>query len=250
MIGNKPGQRIIEVDEIDSTNSYAARLLHDQVPEEGTAIVAGFQKAGKGQRGSAWESDSHKNLLVSYILYPNFLNIQDQFLLNQAISLGVSDTVKSFTTAKIAVKWPNDILANDSKISGILIENSIRNSKIVHSIIGIGLNVNQESFASYQPPATSLTLLEHKTFNISNVLNQLNDSLNKWYTQLQLGNKFRIREAYMNELFLNKTPAFYESNGEKFEGIITGVKDDGRLEIAATNGKIFLFSNKEVKFLF
>ncbi len=250
MFGNRPGQRIIELDETDSTNSYAARLLHDQVPEEGTVIVAHFQKAGKGQRGSGWESEAHKNLVISYILYPTFLNVQDQFLLNQAVALSLYDLLKSLTTAKIAVKWPNDILANESKIAGILIENAVRNSKIIHSIIGIGLNVNQQQFNSYNPPATSLANLEQKTFETSELLIKLNETFDKWYTQLQIGNAAKIRNEYLRVLFRNQTPAKFESNGISFEGIITGVKDDGRLEISGNDGKVFLFNNKEVKFLF
>lgn len=250
MFGNKPGQRIIELDEIDSTNSYAARLLHDEVPEEGTVIIANYQNAGKGQRGSRWESDFHKNLLASYILYPTFLDLKDHFLLNQAIALALHDFLQNLTTAKIAVKWPNDIMVQDSKIGGVLIENAVRNARIVHSIIGIGLNVNQEKFSNFQPPAISLLMLEHKTFDIPEVLKHLNVSLDKWYTQLQLGNHSRIRSEYLKVLYRNQQAAFYERNGERFEGVITGVKDDGRLEISAVDGKVFLFNNKEVKFLY
>lgn len=250
MFGNKPGQRVIELDETDSTNSYAARLLHDQVPEEGTVISTGFQKAGKGQRGTVWESEPYKNLLISYILYPNFIKIQDQFLLNQGVALAILETLKILTTAKIVIKWPNDILADNKKIAGILIENAIRNGKIVHAVIGIGINVNQEHFNNYQLGATSLNMLEKKTFEPNHVLKLLNNAIDKWYTQVRLGNSSRIRSEYMKSLYLIQQPGQFESNGENFEGIITDVKEDGRLEISSTDGKILLFNNKEVKFLF
>ncbi|MDQ3050013.1 MAG: biotin--[acetyl-CoA-carboxylase] ligase, partial [Bacteroidota bacterium] len=93
MFGNKPGQRIIELAETDSTNSYAARLLHDEIPEEGTLIYTRFQKAGRGQRGTTWESEHGKNLLLSYIFYPTFLQISNQFLFNQAIAIALRETL-------------------------------------------------------------------------------------------------------------------------------------------------------------
>src|SRR5687767_2705494 len=116
MIGNITGNRIIELADTDSTNSYAARLLHNEIPEEGTVILTHFQRAGRGQRGTGWESAPGKNLLASYILYPTFLSPADQFLLNQAITLGVYDFLTEQTSHNVRIKWPNDILVDHSKI--------------------------------------------------------------------------------------------------------------------------------------
>jgi len=250
MFGNKPGQRIIELNETDSTNSHAARLLHEEFPEEGTLIFSRFQKAGRGQRGTNWESEQDKNLLLSYILYPTFLPVADQFLLNQAIALGLQETLQHFTSTLVTIKWPNDIMAGSEKIAGILIENSIRNGKIIHAITGAGINVNQLQFTTFSPGATSLAILENKIIAVSEVLTVLNKFIDKWYTHLRMGNYSRIKEAFLNHLFLYKSNAMYESNGVRFNGSITGIQPDGKLKILKEDGTEVLFNNKEVKFLF
>src|SRR5689334_16542482 len=108
MLGTEIGHRVIELEETDSTNSHASRILHDEVPEEGTIVLTQFQKAGRGQRGSLWESERGKNLLASYILYPTFLHPGEQFVLSQAIALAVKDTIHEITGRETVVKWPND----------------------------------------------------------------------------------------------------------------------------------------------
>lgn len=250
MFGNKPGQRIIEVAETDSTNSYAARLLHEEIPEEGTVIFSSFQKAGRGQRGSNWESEAGKNMLLSYILYPVFLPVSNHFSLNQAISLALQETLQQFTIEEIKIKWPNDILAGNEKIAGILIENTIRNVKLIHAIAGAGININQLQFENYQPPATSLAKLENKTFVTATILKVLNHHIDKWYSLLRVGNYAKINEAFLSKLFQYNQPARYESSGIRFNGTITGIASDGRLKILREDGTDVVFANKEVKFLY
>ena len=249
MFGSKPGHRIIELAETDSTNSYAARLLHDKFPEEGTVIVAGYQQSGRGQRGSSWESERGKNLLISYILYPNFLDIRDQFLLNKVIALSVLDCVRANTNKHTEIKWPNDILADGKKIAGILIENSIRNSKITHATAGIGINVNQLVFEDYNFPATSLALLEGKNYQLQQVLKTLNNALDKWYNMLRIGNYELVKNAYLEVLFRYQINSKFESEGKLFNGKITGISDDGYLEILRDDQTITQYKTKEVKFL-
>jgi BirA family transcriptional regulator, biotin operon repressor / biotin---[acetyl-CoA-carboxylase] ligase len=250
MFGNKPGQRIIDLAETDSTNSFAARLLHDEIPEEGTVIITGFQKSGRGQRGAAWESEKGKNLLISYILYPTFLPIHLQFYLTQCVSLALLETLQNFTSVPVQIKWPNDILAGGKKIAGVLIETAIRNDRMIHAIAGAGININQERFGAYSPEATSLLILENKTFDLFTILRELNNSLHKWYTILRLGHFDKITEAYTSNLFLFRQESNFESQGERFEGTITGVQTDGTLLIMKDDQTVLNFRNKEVKFLF
>lgn len=250
MLESRIGHRVIELNETDSTNSYAARLMHLEVPEDGTVIMAGFQKAGRGQRGAGWESDAAKNLLISYIIYPNFLKITNQFALNQVISLGVYDFIKKNTNTKVAIKWPNDIILEKGKIAGILIENSIRSNQILHSIIGIGININQEHFDTHLASARSLKQLTKREFDLKICLSELNSCIGKWYNQLRLNNFRKINEEYTNALFLREIPAKFEQNGKVFTGIIKGVNSDGLLHIVNESGDSQLFMNKEIKYLF
>jgi len=250
MLGNVIGSKIIELDEIDSTNSYAARLIYDQSPIEGTVITAGFQSAGKGQRGSGWESEKNQNLILSYILFPSFLDVSQHFLLNQAISLSIYDFISQKTSAPVAIKWPNDILAGDKKIAGLLIENSIRNNKFSSSIAGIGININQQYFKPYSPQATSLQLLENKTYKLHNCIAELNNSVDKWYSILKSGNYKKISESYQNALFKKGRTVGFESEGEMFTATIKGVNESGQLLLKKSNGEEAVFNNKEVKYKF
>jgi BirA family transcriptional regulator, biotin operon repressor / biotin---[acetyl-CoA-carboxylase] ligase len=250
MIGNAIGGRIIELDDTDSTNSYAARLLHNEFPEEGTVIMAHVQKAGRGQRSSTWNSQAGKNLLLSYILYPVFLPPADQFLLNQAVALAVYDFIVQSGTGEAGIKWPNDILLNRRKIAGVLIENTIRSNSIINSIAGIGVNINQVDFPVFNLPVTSLALTENKMFALHDCLYLLNSTLDKWYTALQLGQFEKIRKAYSAALYLAGIEALFESNGERFYGTISGVTAEGKLVVEKNNGPSLQFMNKEISFIF
>ena len=161
------GQNSINLKSIDSTNSYASELLRQNAPLEGTMIYTFDQHNGRGQRGNTWYSQPNKNATLSYILYPTFLQIEKQFLLNKITCLAVADLMaeiighsKGLTQKDKAVqiKWPNDIYVGNKKISGILIENTLRETSIRSSIVGIGININQTDFTD-AINATSLALL-------------------------------------------------------------------------------------------
>ena len=139
------GKNIIEIEETDSTNLYTSILLKSKKIPEGTVISAFRQNSGRGQGNNLWESEAGKNLTVSIVLYPYFLPIEEQSMLNKVISLGIYDMMTALTKGKanIKIKWPNDIYISDKKVSGILIENAIIGNKFIHSIVGVGININQ-----------------------------------------------------------------------------------------------------------
>ena len=135
---------IIVQDELESTNNYAKQLVSDKV-EEGTVVLAQFQSKGRGQQGNYWESETGKNLLFSLILYPDFLEAEFQFSLSMLVSLAIVSVLDE-ETDEVQIKWPNDIYVGKLKIAGILIENTIKGSKLGSTIVGVGLNLNQEMF--------------------------------------------------------------------------------------------------------
>jgi len=108
------GSDILYFDSLASTNVTAAQMLTEQKPEEGTVIRAGFQTAGKGQKGNSWESAEDMNLLFSIILYPSSLQADEQFLLSMAISLGICDFLENHLP-RPDIKWPNDIYAGGKR---------------------------------------------------------------------------------------------------------------------------------------
>jgi BirA family biotin operon repressor/biotin-[acetyl-CoA-carboxylase] ligase len=233
---------------LDSTNNFAAKLLSDANPEEGTVILAEFQTAGKGQRGKNWEATAGKNLLTSVILRPTFLSVERHALLNKAVALAVFDTVKEFCeTAQVHIKWPNDILVNGLKIAGILIENVVKFGQIESSIVGVGVNVLQTSFD--EAKATSLALESNRLIPVEVVCDSLLKNLEKRYSDLQERNFPSLRSSYREHLFgLGKKKAFVYRNLE-VDAIIKGVTPEGKLILEMESGEEVLCSNGEVVYL-
>jgi len=117
---------------VSSTNDVCQQYA-TKGADEGIVVAAEFQEQGRGQRGNAWESQEGQNLTFSVLLRPNFLPVAEQFYLSKAISLAVSDWLVAYVTNKpVKIKWPNDIYIGDSKVCGILIENSF-SSKYLES---------------------------------------------------------------------------------------------------------------------
>ena len=150
------GKSVIYLPTCHSTNQIAEELLTKPDIASGTIVITDNQTSGRGQRGNTWQADPGSNLTFTVISTPEFLPISRQFDLNIVASLAVRATVTEFVP-DVHVKWPNDVLVGTGKIAGILIQNFITGSKIRHTLIGIGLNVNQVQFDL--PQATSLAAL-------------------------------------------------------------------------------------------
>ena len=149
--------KIEKFDTLPSTNQYCELLNLDET-EEFTVIVARTQTAGIGQRGNHWEAKPDKNLTFSLVLKPTWLPVADQYQLTKAVSLGIADCLMPLIAEgdrRVRIKWPNDIYVDNNKICGILITHRITNGQIAASVVGIGLNVNQQTFPDWVPHLTT-----------------------------------------------------------------------------------------------
>src|SRR4030066_1181107 len=106
--------------------------------------------------GAIWHSEIGKNLTFSILIKFDTFEIEHQFYLSMAVSIGLLAAIRTHISSPLFVKWPNDILADKDKLAGILIENIISGNVIKQTVIGIGLNVNQEQFPSAIGNITSL----------------------------------------------------------------------------------------------
>ncbi len=219
--------------------------------EEGTVVRAIEQTAGKGQPGNHWESEAKKNITMSLLLRPEFLSIVDHFFISIAMSLGITDYLKSKNIEGVCIKWPNDIYVGNNKICGILIENSIIGHTIDSSIVGIGLNINQEKFLSDAPNPVSLTNITGETYDLHTELNQLCNALLRRYVMLANGNQETLKEEYIARLYRFNQMAEYKlpSADTVFKAKITGIAPEGRLIMESDSGKIMKFAFKEVVFV-
>lgn len=240
------GSRIIQLSSVDSTNNYAAKLIEELKADEGTAIMASFQESGKGQRGAKWQSSQGLNLLVSVILYPRLLKPTDQFKLSKVASLAIYDLLAAQGIDNVAIKWPNDILVDKKKICGMLIENSLRGSHVEHSIIGMGLNVNQEELPDF---ACSLKSILGKASDIDVLASQLFQIMDGWYTELKDGNTHHLDRQYEQRLFGKNQFHDYLINEERRSCKVSRVDPLGSLYLWDGEKELGPFGIREVRLL-
>ena len=234
----------IWLEETDSTNSEATRLLKHQILPEGTCICARFQREGKGQRSNNWLSRPGENLLASFILYPPDQNASQPFLLSKAVAIAVQRTLQAFTQSKPEIKWPNDLLLDGKKIAGILIENQWSGSRWQSSIVGIGINVNQTEFAI--PHATSLESLNGQKTEVEAILNQLQLELSDWYQSYCNRDFTTISQEYHANLFGRHEPRRYTNQTGSFDALVKSVLDDGKIELEIANGTVQAYALSEI----
>ena len=237
------GQNIIELSSVDSTNNYLIDLSQRTSLVEGTIVIAKEQTAGRGQRNNIWSSESDKSLCISLLLKPK-LDITQQFLFNKFIALSLCQALNKYSlTTKI--KWPNDILIDRKKVAGILIENSIRAGKIEKSVVGIGVNINNN--ISHIPKATSIA--EHiKTIpSIPQLLELICKNIEKNYFLLKQ-KPLKIDELYHLNFFQKGQVQKFSKNGESFDGIINSVNESGQL-VLEVNGRFEFYNMGEIKFM-
>ena len=240
------GKNTIRLDETVSTNLFASELIMQERPAEGTAVLAQFQTQGRGLMGTQWESERGKNLLVSYIFYPAFIETKELFMLNKALALGIYDFVKSVMKKNVFIKWPNDIYCGDKKISGMLIENSVTFSQVNYSVVGIGLNVNQEKFMDYIPPATSLKLAKKKNMDRQKCFLELSRSIEARYIQLKEKKLTGLNHDYKKALYRFGQFCIYRKKQIRFPARIVDVMADGKIVLEKENGKLEAFRFKEI----
>jgi BirA family biotin operon repressor/biotin-[acetyl-CoA-carboxylase] ligase len=240
-------QKIIELDSVDSTNNYTSNILNQEKLPEGTIICTKVQTAGKGLGSNTWESENGKNLLFSLILYPDFIEIKDQFLLSKAIALGISEYCDTKITG-INIKWPNDIYYKQQKLAGILIENSIKGTRIERSIIGIGLNLNQEKFISDAPNPISLKQITDDNFEITKELELLREHIQTFYNKLKSDlNSLNI--LYTERMFRFNQFNLFKTNSGIEELKIVGVNEFGYLQTISKLNEKKEFDLKEIEFI-
>ena len=239
---------IIHIRETNSTNNYLKELLQTQTVDEGTVVWADFQSAGKGQRGNGWESEAGKNILFSIVLFPGFIKAGEQFILSQIVSLAVANCLQEYTEG-ISIKWPNDIYWNEKKICGILLENTILEDNIGHSVAGIGININQENFTSEAPNPVSLKQITNRDYNLEEILKTVVDNINVYYQQIKIGNTDFLIKQYKESLFRKDGYHLYNDGISDFLARIQDVDSSGLLILKTKEGEERHFAFKEVKYI-
>lgn len=232
--------KMIHIEETDSTN----RWLKEK-GEGHMVVVADYQTAGKGCGSNTWESERGKNLTFSLLIHPIEIHASRQFLISEAVSVALCKTLARYldSPAPLSIKWPNDIYYGDRKICGMLIENMLQGSTIKDSIIGIGLNVNQETFRSDAPnPVSMYQILGRETDR--EVL------LQEFLKQLDLAFESEATPSTYRELLYRRDGYYpYEDDNGPFQAKLLDVLLGGSLVLLDTEGKARYYAFKEVKFI-
>ena len=240
-----------EVKETPSTNDYLANLCRESKAKEFYTVVAKNQTNGKGQRGNSWESESGKNLTFSIVLYPTALEANKQFILSMLAALACHEALSNYTNG-FSIKWPNDIYWKDKKIGGILIENELEGKYITQSIIGIGLNINQEAFHSDAPNPVSLKQIIGAEVNLQEVLMKAVHSIIVGYRQLEAYfniTQLAISAMYRKHLYRSKGLFPYRDAQGDFLAEQQEVEPDGHLVLKDEQGTLRRYAFKEVTFV-
>lgn len=189
---------IIWLDEAESSNDVA-RMTIDSLDNLSVVSVR-KQTKGRGQHGRVWESADNRNLTFSIVLKNLEILPKNQIAISQITALSICKLLERHSI-KSKIKWPNDIYVAENKICGILIENSITSDKIIWSIIGIGLNVNQTEFPEWIPNPTSMALESKIKFNQQDLLVEFTLIFTEYYNNF-LG--FGGDLSALNQLYLAK----------------------------------------------
>ena len=230
--------KVVHIDETDSTNHWL------KAHGEGTmVVVADFQTAGKGCGSNSWESERGQNLTFSMLIHPEALEARAQFRITEVVSVALCNTLERFIYKEVDIKWPNDIYVGDQKICGILIENRLQGSVIKDSIIGIGLNVNQQAFLSDAPNPVSMWQLTGQETNRETLLEAFLQAFNEaWESET-------ISKAYRQRLYRREGyHAFCDKDG-RFEAKLRNVLNDGMLVLEDREGQRRNYAFKEIKYI-
>ena len=242
--------KLIKLNAIDSTNDFLKDMSRNEVVENFTTVVAESQTKGKGQMGSTWNSEQGKNIIMSSLVKDVLQDASDIFHLNVAVSLAVIEVLEDLNIPKLSVKWPNDIMSDTKKLAGILIENSFKSDNRIESIVGIGLNVNQNDFSNL-PKASSLSIVMKKEYDLDELLNCIVFQIRKNCALIVSGQSEVLWKEYHQKLFKIRIPiAFEDVNHNQFMGIIQKVTDEGKLQIIIEDDSIKTFGIKEITMLY
>ncbi|MDO6674915.1 biotin--[acetyl-CoA-carboxylase] ligase [Tenacibaculum sp. 1_MG-2023] len=241
--------KIIKLNAIDSTNTFLKNMVSKVVVDDFTVVVAKTQTKGRGQMNSEWVVEEGKNLTFSVFSRFIDLKVENHKYLNFCVSLSVFQALEALGLLNLSVKWPNDILSGNKKLGGILIENILKGSNIVSSVIGIGVNVNQNSFPENLPNASSAKKILGREFDLDVLLENILKNLKGYFNLLERKEYNLLEEAYLKVLYKKNVPTMFKnSQNILFMGKIIGVSKNGNLQIELENETIQEFGLKEVSF--
>ena len=241
--------KIIKLDAIDSTNDWLKEKFLQGNCIEGDLVWVNDQTNGRGQRDNRWISAAGKNLTFSLFKVFGKLLVRDQFLINCSVTLAILMALKEINIPDLSLKWPNDILSGNKKIGGVLIENFVRGERFSGTIVGVGLNVNQDNFDLF-PKASSILMLTQKEQHLDELLKRILEKFNDFFEQCKSENKIELINQYQANLYMKDQWVDFENSDSTLKGKIKGINSKGKIKIEKENGTVEYFSGGSLKLLY
>ena len=235
------GRTLHYFDETGSTNIDAKRYAEEGEPH-GTTVVANMQSAGRGRRGRLWQSPAGSAIYMTILLKPRFIPDKAS-MLTLVMALSVADAIVEATGLSAGIKWPNDVVVNKKKVCGILTEMNVELDYIQYVVIGVGINVNNNSPEEFpeeiRQTATSLKIESGMQISraalLERVLAHFEKNYNIFTKTLDLS---ALMEAYDSRLLnLNAEVRVLDPKGE-YTGIARGINPTGELLVEKENGEV------------
>ena len=193
------------------------------------------------------------NLTFSMLIKRPEVPVKQQFVISEAVALAIVDVVREeladISAPRVAVKWPNDIYCGDSKLCGLLIENSLDSADIEHCVIGVGLNVNQVTFVSDAPNPTSMSLIADRRFPLDDVLHKVCERIEQYCGFTGDFTPGHLHSRYTDALYRGdgKIYPFALPDGTTVNAAIADVLPDGMLILRHDDGTLHQYAFKQVK---
>ncbi len=235
------------MESIPSTNWYLKELLKQRHLPECSVVITQNQTRGRGQQDNGWESEPFKNLTFSIVFYPHYLKAAQQFIISKCVSVAIAEVLAGILP-QFAIKWPNDLYCGAGKVGGILIENSLKGMIIEQCVAGIGINVNQEIFHSSAPNPLSIKGITGRETDLTELFQQIYESLLTQYAQLSSLRTETINERYLHFLFRKEGWHRYRDAGGNFEAQFAEIESSGHLVLQRKDGSFSRYAFKEVSF--
>ncbi len=228
-----PQYRLDHYESLPSTQPVATRLAEAGAPS-GTAVIADQQTEGIGRQGHSWHSERDSGLYVSLILYPP-IEPATRPVLTLALGLATAEAIGRITGVPCDLRWPNDVIIQDRKAAGILVQLAGN-----AAVAGIGINVNHETFpADIADLATSIRIATGQHYDRADILVALLESATAFAKMLNEAGKTAILAAFTRSSSYAKGKRVRVDMGDRqIEGITAGLDDYGFLRVLKPDGRL------------
>ncbi len=223
--------KVIYLDETDSTN-IRAKILGEEGEISGTLVVADSQFNGRGRRAKGFESPKGKSIYMTLLIRPD-LSPTKASMITILTAMSVMKGLEESCGLQSQIKWPNDVIYDNKKLCGILVEMSTERDYINYVVVGIGININNTDMPEdLKDIATSVKMITSKDYKRSDIILSVLNAFEAYYNEfMKIGDLSFIKDEYNKYLVHYDKTVIIMRGQDKIEAISKGIDDDGELRI-------------------